>query len=402
MAWNEPGGGKDPWGNRGDHGPPDLDEVIRKLQRRLGALFGGRRSGGGSSGGGSASTRLGSSFSFGFLLLVLLALWALSGIYIVDQAERGVVLRFGKYVTTTMPGPHWHIPYPIEQVDKVNVARIRTAQLGSRAGEGGSDAGLGGQKALMLTQDENIVDVELEVQYRVKDARDYLFNVRDPDVVLQQVAESALREAVGRSTMDFVITTGRSQVVAKTETLIQRILDHYGTGLEVTSVNMPYAQPPDQVKSAFDDAIKAREDEQRYKNEAEAYANGIIPVARGEAARRRQDAEGYKASVVAEATGRASRFLQMLKAYRKAPAVTRERLYLDTMQSVLGNSTKVLLDVKSGNNVFYLPLDRLPRPGAASVTPPAAGSSTDDNGSAHKKGASDESRGRDVRSREVR
>lgn len=382
MAWNEPGGGgKDPWGNRGERGPPDLDEVVRKLQQRLSGLFGGGRSGG------SGSGRSASPFNFGFLVLVLIALWGLSGIYIVDQAERGVVLRFGKYVATTMPGPHWHLPYPIEQVRKVNVARIRTAQLGSRGGA------LGGQKALMLTKDENIVDVELEVQYRVKDARAYLFKVRDPNTVLQQVAESALREVVGKSTMDFVITTGRAQVVDNTEALIQKILDRYGAGLEVTSVNMPYAQPPDQVKSAFDDAIKAREDEQRYKNEAEAYANGIIPVARGDAARLLQDAQGYQASVVAQAEGRASRFTQLLDAYRKAPAVTRERMYLDTMREVLGNSTKVLLDVKGGNNVFYLPLDRLPglrTPGSAEPSASSASSGT----SAGSDKSSDDSRGR--------
>ncbi len=395
MAWNEPGGGgKSPWGNRGDSsGPPDLDEIVRKLQQRLGSLFGGGRSGGG----GARTGRSGRSFSYGLLLLVIIVLWGLSGIYVVDQAERGIVLRFGKYVATTMPGPHWHIPYPIEQVRRVNVARIRTVQFGSRGG------GLGSRKALMLTKDENIVDVELEVQYRVKNARAYLFNVRNPDTVLLQVAESALREVVGKSTMDFVITTGRARVVAQTEVLTQGILDHYGVGLEVTSVNMPYAQPPEQVKSAFDDAIKAREDEQRYKNEAEAYANGIIPVARGGAARLMQAAQGYKASVVAQADGRTSRFLQVLTEYRKAPAVTRERMYLDTMQSVLGNSTKIMLDVKGGHNVFYLPLGRSSGSQGADDSAAAAAAAVVAGGaSGHAADGGDGSRGRDSRSRGAR
>ncbi|HEB81126.1 MAG TPA: FtsH protease activity modulator HflK [Chromatiales bacterium] len=393
MAWNEPGGGgKAPWGNRGNGGPPDLDEVVRKLQQRLGSLFGGGRSGGS----GARAGRSGSPFNYGLLLLVVIVLWALSGIYVVDQAQRGIVLRFGKYVATTMPGPHWHIPYPIEQVRRVNVARIRTVQFGSRGG------GLGRRKALMLTKDENIVDVELEVQYRVKNARAYLFNVRSPDTVLLQVAESALREVVGKSTMDFVITTGRAQVVAQTEVLTQGILDRYGAGLEVTSVNLPYAQPPEQVKSAFDDAIKAREDEQRYKNEAEAYANGIIPVARGGAARLMQAAQGYKASVVAQAEGRTSRFLQVLTEYRKAPAVTRERMYLDTMQSVLGNSTKVLLDVKGGHNVFYLPLGRLRGSQGADGSSAVAAAVAAEGASGHADDGVDGSRGRDSRSRGMR
>lgn len=393
MAWNEPGGGKSPWGNRGGSGPPDLDEVVRKLQQRLGSLFGAGRSGGG---GGARAGRSGSSFNYGLLLLVIIVLWGLSGIYVVDQAERGIVLRFGKYVATTMPGPHWHIPYPIEQVRRVNVARIRTVQFGSRRGE------LGSRKALMLTKDENIVDVELEVQYRVKNARAYLFNVRNPDTVLLQVAESALREVVGKSTMDFVITTGRARVVAQTEVLTQGILDHYGAGLEVTSVNMPYAQPPEQVKSAFDDAIKAREDEQRYKNEAEAYANGIIPVARGGAARLTQAAQGYKASVVARAEGRTSRFLQVLTEYRKAPAVTRERMYLDTMQSVLGNSTKILLDVKGGHNVFYLPLGRSSGSRSADESAAAAAAVVAGGAAGHAADNGGGSRGRDSRSRGTR
>ncbi|GBE10931.1 modulator of FtsH protease HflK [bacterium BMS3Bbin12] len=394
MAWNEPGGGgKSPWGNRGNGGPPDLDEVVRKLQQRLGSLFGGGRSGGG---GGARTGRFGGSFNYGLLLLVVIVLWGLSGIYVVDQAERGIVLRFGKYAATTMPGPHWHIPYPIEQVRRVNVARIRTVQFGSRSGE------LGSRKALMLTKDENIVDVELEVQYRVKNARAYLFNVRNPDTVLLQVAESALREVVGKSTMDFVITTGRARVVAQTEVLTQGILDHYGAGLEVTSVNMPYAQPPEQVKSAFDDAIKAREDEQRYKNEAEAYANGIIPVARGGAARLMQAAQGYKSSVVAQAEGRTSRFLQVLTEYRKAPAVTRERMYLDTMQSVLSNSTKVLLDVKGGHNVFYLPLGRSSGSRSADESAAAAAAAVVAGGATGHAADGGGSRGRDSRGRRTR
>ncbi len=352
MAWNEPGGsGKDPWGGPGrDQGPPDLDEAIKKLQQRLSGVFGGGSSGGGSAAGGKAA---------GVAVLILLAVWALSGIYIVEPAERGVVTRFGAYVETTMPGPHWHFPYPIEKVEIVNVDNIRTVEIGYRSGGRGKAGGSVPSESLMLTQDENIVDVQFAIQYRVKDPKDYLFNVRNPDATLHQVAESAIREVIGKSKMDFVLTQGRSEISDRVEQLTQEILDRYGAGLLVSSVNMQSAQPPREVKAAFDDAIKAREDEQRFKNEAEAYANDIIPKARGAAARMLEEASAYKERVVAQAEGEANRFEALLAEYKRAPEVTRERLYLESLEAVLSKTSKVMVDVDGGNSLLYLPLDRL-------------------------------------------
>ena len=353
MAWNEPGGsgGNDPWGGPGkNQGPPDLDEAMKKLQQRLSGLFGGGGGGGGSAGGGRA---------VGFGLAVLLVIWALSGIYIIEPAERGVVTRFGAYVDTTMPGPHWHLPYPIEKVEVVNVDNIRTVEIGYRSGGRAKAGGSVPSESLMLTQDENIVDVQFAIQYQIKDPKDYLFNVRNPDATLQQVAESAIREVIGKSKMDFVLTQGRSEISDRVEKLTQEVLDRYGAGLMVSSVNMQSAQPPREVKAAFDDAIKAREDEQRLKNEAEAYANDIIPKARGAAARMLEEASAYKERVVAQAEGEANRFLALLGEYKRAPEVTRERLYLESVEAVLSKTSKVMVDVENGNNLLYLPLDRL-------------------------------------------
>jgi membrane protease subunit HflK len=356
MAWNEPGGsgGRDPWGGRDqEQGPPDLEEVVRKLQDRLGGLFGGK-------GGGTGGGWFGRPGAPGIWLVVgvLVVLVALSGFYIVDPAERGVVLRFGKYVETTTPGLHWRFPF-LESVEPVNVERIRTVEVGYRSGRSAQETVSVPKEALMLTQDENIVDVEMAVQYRVKSAPDYLFSVKDPDMVLRNVTESAVREVIGKSTMDFVLTEGRAEIAARTEQLIQEIVDRYKAGLLVTSVNMQNAQPPEEVQAAFADAIKAREDEQRQKNEAEAYANDILPKARGGAARRLEEANAYRSRVIAEAEGEASRFTQVLAAYRKAPEVTRERLYLDAIQDVLSSTGKVVLDVQQGNNLLVLPLDQL-------------------------------------------
>ena len=355
MAWNEPGGSgdKDPWGGRGqDQGPPDLDEIVKKMQDKVTHIFGGK--GGGGGGGSSANAGL-----IGILIIVALVVWLLSGIYIVDSAERGVIQRFGKYTSTTMPGPHWHLPYPIETVELVNVDQINTMEIGYRSGGGAQAGGSVPSESLMLTQDENIVDIQFAVQYRVKDARDYLFNVRNPVSTLQQATESAVREIVGKSKMDFVLTEGRSAIADRAEVLIQEIVDRYQTGLLVTSVNMQKAQPPEQVRAAFEDAIKAREDQQRLVNEAQAYSNDIIPRARGKAARMIEEAQGYKQRVVAEAEGEASRFEDLLTEYKKAPEVTRKRLYIDSVESVLNNSSKVMVDVEGGSNLMYLPLDQL-------------------------------------------
>jgi membrane protease subunit HflK len=360
MAWNEPGkGDKDPWGGREDKGPPDIDEVVRKMQRKLGALFGG-----GSSGGGDESASSNGPVGFGLVLLVGFLVWVLSGIYIVDPAERGVVLRFGAFSDVTQPGPHWHIPYPIEAVEVVNVEQSRNAEIGYRSNTGRAGSTIHSE-SLMLTKDENIVDLKIAVQYKIKDAEAYLFNVRNPDLTLRQMTESAVRETVGKSKMDFVLTEGRSAIASSTEVLLQSMLDALETGLVITSVNMQDVQPPEQVQAAFADVVKAREDEVRQKNEAEAYANDIVPRARGAAFRVVQEAEAYKKQVIAQAEGDTSRFLQVMNEYEKAPAITRERLYIESMESVYTQSQKVMIDVSKGsNNMLYLPLDKMRNTGA--------------------------------------
>jgi len=348
MAWNEPGGGngpKDPWGNKGGNqdGPPDLDEVFKKLNDKVTSLFGGK----GGKSGGSGRASAGGAKGIGFIAGLLLLLWALSGIYIIDEGREGVVLRFGAFERITEPGPHWY-PRFIETVEIVDVEQVRSINIGATSYE-----------SLMLTQDENIVDIQFAVQYKVSNSKDYVFNVRDPDTTLRQVTETAMRETVGKNNMDFVIKDGRVQVATRTKDLMKEILDSYKTGLIVTNVNMQNAQPPEQVQHAFSDAVKAREDKVRLENEAEAYYNDIIPKARGRAARMEQEAAAYRDEIIAKANGETERFLKVLTQYKKAPVVTRERLYLEAMESVLGNSNKVLLDVKKGNNLMYLPLDRL-------------------------------------------
>lgn len=335
MAWNEPGGGrgKDPWGNRGsDGGPPDLDQVVRKLNEKLKQIFGGVGSGPGN---------WAAPLAIAAVALVILLVW--SSAYIVQPPERGVVLRFGAYVTTLDPGLHLRFPPPIESVKIVNVDQLRSVE----------------HKASMLTQDENIVDLQLAVQYRIKDVEQYLFKVVGADLTLQRVTESAIRAVVGQTTLDDAITEGRERVAAGVKELVQSILDQYQAGLQVTSVNVQDAKAPEEVKSAFDDAIKAREDEQRLKNEAEAYQNEVVPKARGGAARVRQDADAYRSRVVARAQGEANRFNQLVAEYDKAPEVTRQRLYIDAVEGVLSSATKVLVDVKGGSNMIYLPLDKL-------------------------------------------
>jgi membrane protease subunit HflK len=358
MAWNEPGGGnnKDPWGGRGDQGPPDLDEVVKKMQDKLGGLFGG----GGRKGGGSARGGSGPAFAgIGLILGIVALVWLASGIYIVDAGKQGVVMRFGAFSQVTPPGPHWRIPYPVEQVEIVDVEQRRFVEIGYRSGAAGQANVAVPREALMLTEDENIVNIQLAVQYQVSDPQRYLFEVRDPDAVLKQVAESAIREVIGKSKMDFVLGEGRAQVVSETKVLMQKTLESYKAGLLVSDVNLQDAQPPEEVQAAFSDAIKSREDKERLKNEAEAYANDVVPRARGAAARQIQEANGYKEALIAKAEGEASRFTQMLGEYQKAPEVTRKRLYLETMESVLGKNSKVLVDSDNANNLMYLPIDQL-------------------------------------------
>jgi len=350
MAWNEPGGGnRDPWSGKGpDQGPPDLDEVVRKLQESLGGLFGGKRRGPGEPGGGSGG--FGGNISgatVGAILAILLLVWIASGFYIIEAGERGVVLRFGAYDRMTGPGLHWRVPFPVESVDAVNVDEIKSFT----------------HRALMLTKDENIVDLELTVQSRIQNAADYLFQDQDPDKTLEDATETVVRKTIGGSRLDFILTEGRSEVAALIRDRTQDLVDQYKTGLKITSVNIQTAKAPDQVKEAFDDAIKAREDKERSENKAEAYANEILPRARGEAARVLADAEAYRDKVVASAEGETSRFVAILDQYEKAPEVTRERLYLETMERVLGDSGKVVLDVAGGNSLIYLPVDQLLKKG---------------------------------------
>ncbi len=343
MAWNEPGGGKDPWsGKGGDQGPPDLDEVVKKLQDKFGGLFGGGKSSGEGPSSTSGSSGPGSKTIYVALVILLLG-WLASGIYLVQPAERGVVLRFGAYSETTQPGPHWHIPFPIESVIRVDVDQISSFR----------------HKAQMLTRDENIVDVELTIQSRIQDAADFLFQDRDPRKTLKDATETAVRETIGKNDLDFILTQGRSAIADRIKQGAQGLVDSYKTGLVITSVNMQPAKPPEQVKSAFDDAIKAREDKERLENQAEAYANQVVPEARGQAARRLADAKAYRDRVIAEAEGDASRFLAILKQYKRAPEVTRERLYLDALETMLSQTSKVMLDTQGGNSLMYLPLDQL-------------------------------------------
>jgi len=363
VAWNQPGGtgDKDPWGKRKASNQIDLDQLLRNLQNRLRGIFSG--GGGGDDEGGVGA---GGGFGLGLIVAVAVAIWLATGFYVVQQGERGVVLRFGAQNQITEAGLHWRLPFPIESVEKVNVEKVSTVEIGYRSNPRTQSKNKVPKEALMLTQDENILDIEFAVQYKIKDAASFLFNVKDQEATISQATESAVREVVGKSTLDFALTEGRDVVARAAKDVLQSILDRYESGIDVVAVETQKAQPPEEVKSAFDDAIKAREDEQRLKNEAEAYANDIIPRARGAAARLVQEAEGYKAATIARADGDARRFTQVANEYVKAPAVTRERLYIETMEQVLSNTTKIFVDQKGGNNLIYLPLDKLiPGPDAA-------------------------------------
>ncbi|HEY5928672.1 MAG TPA: FtsH protease activity modulator HflK [Burkholderiales bacterium] len=361
MALNDPN-----WGKRGNDGPPDLDELWRRLNQRLNSMFGGK--GGGTAPQTPSGRQMGGGV--GLLLIIVVLVWLASGFYIVDSAQRGVVLRFGKYVESTEPGPRWHLPWPVESAEVVNVSGNRSVEIGYRNNVKSKVL----KESLMITDDENIIDIQFAVQYVLKDPEDYLFNNRDPDATVMQAAESAIREVVGKSKMDFLLYEGKEQVTTSVRKLMQDIIDRYKTGITISRVTMQDSQAPEQVQAAFDDAVKAGQDRERQKNEAQAYANDIIPKARGSASRLMQEAEGYKQSVIANAEGEASRFRQIVTEYNKAPSVTRDRLYLDTMQQILSNSSKIVVDQKSGGNLLYLPLDKLMQnavtdPSAKAVTP---------------------------------
>jgi membrane protease subunit HflK len=350
VAWNEPGGnGRDPWnaGNRrpGDGNMPDVDQVLERLKARFRGKGPGRP--GGLSSGGAGATA-------GALAL----LWAFSGIYTVDAQETAVVQRFGAVVGEAGPGAHWHLPWPIETIEKINVTGVRTD----------------GHKLEMLTQDENIIDVELKVQWIINSAKQYMISAAAPDVTLNQLTKSAVREVVGRSKMDFILTEGRQEIAEQTQQILQERINFYQIGVDVVQVNLQNIQAPEPVQDAFADAIKAREDQERKKNEAEAYANERVPKAGGSAARERADATAYRDRAVARAQGEADRFTKVLAEYRKAPRVTRDRLYLETMSEVFANATKVVVDTDKNGPMLYLPLDQLraPRSGDPADSAPAA------------------------------
>jgi modulator of FtsH protease HflK len=340
MGWNEPPDGKkgkDPWGNRGnDDGPPDLTDIINKMQKGFGGIFGG---------GPKRMDNNDSMLPFAMGIILLIAWLIFDMTYLIDQQERGAVLRFGKHVETLQPGLSFRLPRPIEKVIVANVGRVQRMT----------------HRATMLTQDENIVDLEVAVKWKIKDdPSDFLFNVNMPIATLKQVTESVVREVIGKNKLDYILTEGRAEIADKQRELISYVLDEqYSIGIYIESVEMLSVKPPEQVKAAFDDAIKAREDKQRYVNEAKAYQNKIIPVARGNAARLREESNGYKARVISRSEGEASRFEQLLTEYQRAPEVTRERLYLDAIESVFSNSSKVFIDNDNGNSLMYLPIDKL-------------------------------------------
>ncbi len=338
------------WNDDNNQTPPELDEVIKDFKNKFNSTFGGK-----SSGNSGASKAAKGSFKYIFILAFIV--WMATGIYIIDPAERGVVLRFGAFQTSTTQGPHWHIPYPVESVYKVNVEQVRSAEIGFRNAQNSYSGGVSSE-SLMLTRDENMVDVKLAVQYKIANAQDYLFNVSNPELTLSHVVQSIIRQVVGDNTMDFVLTTGRDQVAQEVKTASQALINDYGLGIQITAVTMQDAQPPVQLKAAFDDVVKAREDEQRYINEARAYANDIVPKARGASQRLLAEAEAYKSEVVSKSEGEAYRFSQILTEYTKAPGVTKERLYRETLEDVLSNTNKVIVDSNS-NSLMYLPIDQL-------------------------------------------
>ena len=348
MSLNDP-----QWGKRGRSGPPDLDEIWRNINRRLTEMFGRTKEPGDGAPPPRRTLPLGGA---GLLAALVLLVWLASGFYIVDEGRRGVVTHFGRFTETTLPGPRWHLPFPVEAVEIVDFSQVKTVEIGYRNSNPKNKIA---KESLMLTDDENIIDIQFAVQYNLKNAAEYVFNARKPDDIVAQVAATAISEVVGRSQMDFVLYEGRAQIAAETEKLMQAMLDRYGTGVYIQKVTLQNTQPPEQVQAAFDDAVKASQDRERQKNEGQAYANNVVPLARGMASRLLQEADGYNASVVQRADGDASRFRQVLVEYSKAPGVTRERLYLDMMQAVLGNSSKVLIDQKGGNSLLYLPLDQL-------------------------------------------
>ncbi len=384
---NDPGwgrgnnnGSEPPRPPKGD-GPPDLDEVWRDFNSRLGSLFGrkpkrgGNRFGGGgdngSGNGGLPQMPKGSPKLVGIIAVIVVGLWLASGFLIVQEGQVAVVTKFGKYTKTLPPGLQWRLPYPIESNQMVNISQLRTFEVGFR----GTARNKVLPESLMLTTDENIVDLQFVVQYRLMStgAPDYLFKTSQPDESVRQAAETAMREIVGKKPMDFVLYSGRTEVANEVQKLAQHILDRYQTGIQISTVAIQNVQPPEQVQAAFDDAVKAGQDRERQINEGNAYSNKVLPEAEGQVARMVQEAEGYRAKVIGDAQGDTSRFSSIETEFAKAPAITRERMYLSTMQEILANSSKVMIDSQASNNMLYLPLDKIMHQaaGAASGASPS-------------------------------
>ncbi|MES2770731.1 MAG: FtsH protease activity modulator HflK [Pseudomonadota bacterium] len=357
MSLNDPQWGNNNGGKRPNQGPPDLEELWRDLNQRLANLF-DKKKAGANHGGTPPPSGFNQKFlggGIGLILLLVLVIWLASGFYIVDASQRGLVLQFGKFKEATESGLRWRLPYPIQSHELVNISGVRTIEIGYR----GSEKNKILKEALMLTDDENIINIQFAVQYILKDPVEYIFNNRHPDDAVMQVAETAIREIVGKNKMDFVLYEGREQIAVSASKLMQEILDRYQTGILISKVTMQNAQPPEQVQAAFDDAVKAGQDRERQKNEGQAYANDIVPKAQGTAARLLQEADGYKQRLIATAEGDASRFRQINTEYAKAPEVTRNRMYLETMQQIYANTSKILVDTKGSGNLLYLPLDKL-------------------------------------------
>jgi len=339
------------WAQRNNEGPPDLDEVFRDLNQKINSLFGKKGGGGGNRTPGNDKPV---ELPILPIIVTVLGIWLATGFYIVDEGSRGVVLQFGKHVGTTEPGPHWHIPFPVEAVEKVNLENVREIAIGYRS-EGGKEL----RESLMLTDDENIIDLQFAVQYNLKSVEDFSFENRSTDDSVRGIAETVMRQVVGKSKMDFALNEGKDEIAAQTKALMQKILDRYSSGINVVNVTMQDAQPPEQVQAAFEDAIKAQQDLDRQRNEGQAYANDVIPKARGQAARLREEAEAYKLRVESEARGDVSRFDQVLAQYNKAPKVTKQRIYMEAQEQVMGNATKVIVNQKNGASLLNLPLDKL-------------------------------------------
>ncbi len=386
-------------GKKPNDGPPDLDQLWRDFNQRLNRLFGNKNSGGGDSGGGFTPDMKGAGIGAGAVAVIVFFLWLVSGFFIVQEGQTGVVMTFGKYSHMTPAGFNWRWPYPIQSHEIVNVSQVRTVEVGYRSSIRNKQP----KESLMLTEDENIIDIQFAVQYRLKSAADWVFNNRNQEEMVKQVAETSIREIVGKSKMDFVLYEGREKIAFDAGQLMQKILDSYKSGVQISAVTMQGVQPPEQVQAAFDDAVRAGQDRERQKNEGQAYANEVIPKARGTAARLMQEAEAYRSRITATAQGDASRFKQVMTEYQKAPAVTRDRMYLETMQQIFSNTTKIMIDTKSGNNLLYLPLDKLiaqtvANEGAASK-PPTAGTTT---GPAPDLQSLDAQHQKDARSRDSR